>query len=549
MRVNKSLAAGLAAALVGSAVSVIGLAAPAQAATGSTAGLNGSPTNKIGAVPYNATGDITVTAVQDGADVDVTVTVGTGPNNPVSQGEAGTYRLDGLLRVDGTGNTRGAVHMIGTVGDAVVPVDTKYYPTGTTLTATIPGLGGGDHTFTLTDLIMDSNGGSSGGAFAATPAGYTGFDAWYNRGTTTAAIVDASGDYAPVGPTETLNVVAPAASITAVANGAAAIPTTHGVFLRAGDTFTVSSGDNDLWEPETNWRATLCTDAAGTACPPNFVEANLWAGSPSPYVPAAGAPTDAAGKILPTQITLATASTYSGLIYVKIYQGSSKVVLPVNIITEDRTVATTATTAVEGSTIAFTGENYYPGETVSVTTSAAGAASTNVVANATGAISGSVVANKVGTVNVVATGVGGEATSTGSVVVTAKPVVVPPKDTTAPVVKIVKPKKKKAVSGKAWRKISGTITDKGDGPEGVAVVLISKKGKKWQAFNGKKWVKAKNKAQAQKKAKNVTVTPNSKGAWTVKVKGLKKGKLTVKYTGTDRAGNKAAVKTLNRNLK
>jgi hypothetical protein len=121
-----------------------------------------------------------------------------------------------------------------------------------------------------------------------------------------------------------------------------------------------------------------------------------------------------------------------------------------------------------------------------------------------------------------------------------KPVV---KDVTKPVVSI------KALNSKAKKvkKVTGTISDAQSGPKSVTVSLIQKRGKKTFAYNGKKWVSGPTLKKANTKAKKITVA--SSGAWSVTVKKVKKGKITVTYFGTDKAGNVSAPKKYSKALK
>ena len=70
-------------------------------------------------------------------------------------------------------------------------MSTSTYGSGFTINGTFAGVSAGDRTVTLTDIMLNSNGPSSGGDFG-TPAG---FDAYYNAGQTTAANVVAGVDW------------------------------------------------------------------------------------------------------------------------------------------------------------------------------------------------------------------------------------------------------------------------------------------------------------------------------------------------------------------
>jgi len=113
-------------------------------------------------------------------------------------------------------------------------------------------------------------------------------------------------------------------------------------------------------------------------------------------------------------------------------------------------------------------------------------------------------------------------------------------DTVAPVVKLTLPKKGVADEVSSWRKLSGQAADdKGTGVASVAVLAIEKRTGGWYFYKAtsKTWAKAATKAKAWKRAKAAGATPTAKGAWVVKLSGLKKGTLFVKVTATDVVGN------------
>jgi len=386
MKIHKRTAAGLAAALAAGSLAALTLGvAPAQAATGSTAGLNGSPANQIAVAAYGATGAINVTAIQNGANVDVSASVATGPNNPISEAAAGSYRLDAILRVDGAANARGSNWVAGTPGAAVVPVGTAYYPSGTSWNWTVPGLAAGLHNFTLTDLIMDSNGGTSGGAFAANASGYVGFDAWYNRGTTTAAIVTASGDYAPVGPTETVDVEgAEIASLTGTIAGDN-VPAGPPPTLKGGEEITITG--NALWNSaNTNIYIRMCSPGGyPTGCSPLGVSSTI-----APTVS-----TSTAGGVLNTvRGPLIDSSGFgTGPIDLVVVQTATPMgavqnfaIMPINYApnsVDPATVSGPTANVGAGAAQNITGSGWYPGETVTLT---AGTNTTTDVADANGNI-------------------------------------------------------------------------------------------------------------------------------------------------------------------
>ncbi len=186
----------------GLAAGALGLAAfatPAHAANnGDTSAIMGSPANKIGVSWYDTGAfpapspnpgphrTVTLSAVQQGTAVKVTVSVSRGPNtSALSAVGAGTYRLDALVRLDGAADARGTTRLVGQVGAVAVDPDKPTYTSGTTMVGTINNVSPGAHTITLTDLLMDSTGPNSGNGFG-TP---TGFDVYYNPGTTSDEII------------------------------------------------------------------------------------------------------------------------------------------------------------------------------------------------------------------------------------------------------------------------------------------------------------------------------------------------------------------------
>jgi hypothetical protein len=113
-------------------------------------------------------------------------------------------------------------------------------------------------------------------------------------------------------------------------------------------------------------------------------------------------------------------------------------------------------------------------------------------------------------------------------------------DTVAPVVKLVLPKKGVADEVASWRKLLGTATDvKGTGAVSASVLAVQKRGVDWYFYKAtaKTWLKAATKAKAWKRAKAAVATVDAKGAWSVRLSGLKKGTLLLRATSTDRAGN------------
>jgi 5'-nucleotidase len=114
------------------------------------------------------------------------------------------------------------------------------------------------------------------------------------------------------------------------------------------------------------------------------------------------------------------------------------------------------------------------------------------------------------------------------------------KDTYKPTVSLTTPKSPAKTS--SWSKLTGKTADTGTGVASVRVKLIEQRSGKWYYYNGTTWVKASSQTAASTKAKVLVVTPTSKGAWTVPVKGVKKGILKITYWAADKAGNTSAAK-------
>ncbi|MGX6604578.1 ExeM/NucH family extracellular endonuclease [Micromonosporaceae bacterium Da 78-11] len=150
--------------------------------------------------------------------------------------------------------------------------------------------------------------------------------------------------------------------------------------------------------------------------------------------------------------------------------------------------------------------------------------------------------NKAGTftVKVTPTNQAGAGTpvTVGSVTVT--------KDTYQPVVTLTVPHDPTKAS--SWTKLTGTATDKGVGVATVRVKLIEQRSGKWYFYDGRGWVQTTSQNKASAKAKLLTVVPTAEGAWSVGIKGVEKGTLTVTYWGSDLVGNTASMKSYSKNI-
>jgi hypothetical protein len=121
------------------------------------------------------------------------------------------------------------------------------------------------------------------------------------------------------------------------------------------------------------------------------------------------------------------------------------------------------------------------------------------------------------------------------------------RDTTAPKVYVTKPKNPTKVS--SWKTIKGTVTDKGHNAKYVYLNLIELRGRTLYYYNPhkSKWAKFTSLAALGNKA-NILVKVKGNGAWSVKVKGLTKGRLVVTFVAIDAAGNTSAVKQRSQKL-
>ncbi len=107
-------------------------------------------------------------------------------------------------------------------------------------------------------------------------------------------------------------------------------------------------------------------------------------------------------------------------------------------------------------------------------------------------------------------------------------------DDSNPKAKLTKPKKKNRVS--SWKTLKGTASDKGSGVACVFTAVFQKRGSKWYYYNGKTWKKGSPKNEKTLQKAYRCVKP-SKGKWSWKLNGLKKGTLQIAYHATDKVGN------------
>ena len=297
------------------------------------------------------------------------------------------------IRVDGVANTRG-IRAVGIVGGPAVPPSTVSYPGGTTASVTIPGLSIGAHTVTVTDIILESSGASSGGGFGSDPnfADTAGFDAWYNlTAGPIADLVGGTGTYQSIELTENISVVGVGtigAATDVLANGTTSVPTAipGGVAtFRGGDDVVFAGGSG--WAPSNNnLRVRICVDPAGTTCNPAFVPLGAVVGS-----------VDGSGNLGSwTFDAVASFGAFSGINYLKVEQGAnpgfspltaSSVTTQINILGA-RTVVGPDPASAGNATI--TGANWYPGTTVAVETQDSGSATADGPVNAVATNAGTI---------------------------------------------------------------------------------------------------------------------------------------------------------------
>jgi hypothetical protein len=562
LRVNKSLTAGLAVGLTASAFSALGLASPAQAATTDNAN------DYVCTTSVYLTADDSEVIVTEGDPEERTVTldapdsIGAGEDivvtgsyePPLTNGPTNlpNFSASQQLTLDYTVNGSGGGSVTGANGAASTPAtagpdSTLPNPDPGAVTIPTSGLEEGDTVeilpaaFTM-NITSSAFGGIYGDTTCVLDDGEVPAEVLVVDLTAPPATIDIAN--VQNGPTD---INTPAAAVPGVRDG-------DSVSVTGNDRFTPDLGAANASQAGITFR--LCNTDGTTGCAPlNTAVVNVQP------ITAGSLGTDENGQLNPFTFTIVTQANVGakalvvaetdGPLQNGFGPGSGT---PPNIVEQaihqvvllgDATVATSTTTAVEGSAIAFAGTNYYPGEQVAVSTTGAGNPAVAAVADATGAIAGNVLAGAPATVNVTATGIGSAVQSATSVVVTAKPIV---PDTTAPVVKVDKPSKKKAVKGSTWKTVKGTITDAA--PANVKVKAVVKTGKGWKFYNGKKWKSAKNKKAALKKAKVLTDSSVTTGKWNVKIKkAAPVGKLTVQYWGADTAGNTSAKKSLSQKIK
>lgn len=122
------------------------------------------------------------------------------------------------------------------------------------------------------------------------------------------------------------------------------------------------------------------------------------------------------------------------------------------------------------------------------------------------------------------------------------------KDTWKPVVKVNKPKN--ATKASSWKTVTGTVSDKGSGVLDTYVWVTRISGNKLYCYTpAKTWKRVYSEAQWLN-CKGIYVKANSKGKWSLKVNGLKKGQqVLVEAVAYDWADNRSKWSTVSQKLK
>jgi hypothetical protein len=205
----KVLGGSLAVGLGASALAALG--APAYAATGTT------DTSTIRATTVTNTGSppswfdsglaspenpgphrtASLTAVAVGPDVEFTLNLSKGPTSPAAP-VTEKYNLDAFVRLDGAANS-GGTRFAGPGSDVDAASNTVLFPGGVVIKGKFLNAGLGDHTLTLSRLMLDIDG-IAGGGLGGEPSL---FDTFYTAGTTREEILDNPVDW-PLSTTVTV---------------------------------------------------------------------------------------------------------------------------------------------------------------------------------------------------------------------------------------------------------------------------------------------------------------------------------------------------------
>ncbi|MDQ4055377.1 MAG: hypothetical protein M3237_22170 [Actinomycetota bacterium] len=111
-------------------------------------------------------------------------------------------------------------------------------------------------------------------------------------------------------------------------------------------------------------------------------------------------------------------------------------------------------------------------------------------------------------------------------------------DSARPTIRLTPPRKRKS-SVASWRTLKGRAVDAQTGVRTVQLTAIEKRGTRWYAYkaNTRSWVKARSKSAAWKRAVAASVRPTTAGNWSVRVSGLRKGRLIYQARAFDNRAN------------
>lgn len=124
------------------------------------------------------------------------------------------------------------------------------------------------------------------------------------------------------------------------------------------------------------------------------------------------------------------------------------------------------------------------------------------------------------------------------------------RDTSAPSVWLIPPTTSRS-SVSSWRVLRGASSDaSGTGVRFVTLRVIEKRGSTWFAYRAgsHSWVRATSKAAALRRASATRVVVSSASAFQERLYGLRRGLLEVRFTATDRAGNRSGTHLVSRRL-
>ena len=124
------------------------------------------------------------------------------------------------------------------------------------------------------------------------------------------------------------------------------------------------------------------------------------------------------------------------------------------------------------------------------------------------------------------------------------------RDTSAPSVWLVPPATSRS-SVSSWRVLRGASSDgSGTGVRFVTIRVIEKRGAAWFAYRAGShtWVRTTSRAAALRRASATRVVVSSSSSFQQRLYGLRRGLLEVRFTATDRAGNRSGTHLVARRL-